>query len=270
MSPGLRCYHRLLSSWRVATVTLATTGAIFPACSLDNRNLELASGGAGSGTTGVSGAAQEVGGDAGGHFAGMAGEAGGAVRSIAEVDGCADLDTDKRPDCVETLLENADFRGDVKHWLADSDATVAWSDENAAGKAPSGSALIASPGVIDENGSGVALRSAQQCVPIDGAKLVLVYANAYVEDGQDEQGRAEVDVAFFDSEDCRGALSTSFSTPQPLDFAVDSWFTLKAGSVSAATTKSAQVKLALLKPFRANSFQARFDNVLLKAETVEP
>ena len=135
---------------------------------------------------------------------------------------------------------------------------------------PSGSALLASSGVVDEIAGGLALRAAQQCVPIAGSNLVIVYGNAFVDSGQDEQGRAEIDVAFFDSKDCSGALATSFSTPQPLDARLDAWFTLKAGAVSGVATQSAQVKLAVLKPLRAASFQARFDNVLVTAQKATP
>jgi len=252
-------------------VTLAAFAATLSACSLDNRHLELAVGGSGSGQSGAGGNVQAGGGSGGvaGHAAGSGGVA-GAAPAIPEVEGCADLDANKVPDCNETIALNSDFKMDALLWSADMYTSVIWNEENAAGDPPSGSALVVSEGVIDENGIGVALRSAQQCIAIDGAKLVLVYANAFVDAGQDEQGRAEVDVAFFDSEDCSGALSTSFSTPQPLDGGVGSWFTLKAGSVSSASTKSAQVKLGLLKPFRAKSFQARFDNVLVKTENAQP
>jgi hypothetical protein len=186
------------------------------------------------------------------------------------LDGCADLDSDNVADCSETIVENPDFEADVSKWMAGNEATVDWHTDNAAGDLPSGSALVASTGVIDASGSGVALRTAQQCVSIDGSRLVIVYANAFVESDQDPQGRAEVDVAFFDSQDCSGPLTTTFSTPQPLDPSVDVWFTLKAGSVSGATTKSAQIKLGVLKPFRAQSFRARFDNVLVTTESVQP
>jgi len=253
-------------------MALAAAAALLSACSLDNRYLELVPGGAGGAEpSGAGGSAPGDGGSTGeaGHAAGRGGEAGAAPALIPQVEGCADLDTNKLPDCNETIALNPDFRMDALLWVPDTYSTVAWDEKNAAGDPPSGSVLVVSDGVIDENGSGVALRVAQQCIPIEGAKLVLVYANAFVDEGQDEQGRAEVDLAFFDSDDCTGALTTSFSTPQPLGASVGSWFTLKAGSVSAATTKSAYVKLALLKPFRAKSFQARFDNVLVKAESAE-
>ena len=39
---------------------------------------------------------------------------------------------------------------------------------------------------------------------------------------------------------------------------------MQAGAVGGANTKSMLVKLAISKPFRASSFQARFDNILLE------
>jgi len=241
------------------------------ACSVDNRQLELAAAGAGS--AGVGGAAQVAGAShVGGSLvtAGMSGDAGAVDVPIPVFDGGADLDTNKIADFRETSVKNPDFERDVAAWLPGIETTVEWNEQNAAGDLPSGSALVASVGIIDPNGAAVALRAVQQCIPISGSKLVIVYANAWVDPGQDEQGRAELDVAFFDSEDCSGSLSTTFSTPQPLAGGVGSWLTLKAGSVSGASTKSAQIKLALLKPFRAESFQARFDNVLVKVENTQP
>jgi hypothetical protein len=189
---------------------------------------------------------------------------------IPVADGCADLDVNQVADCTETNVQNSEFNSDVANWRADTGTTIDWDASNAAGDLSSGSALVASPGVIDASAAGVALRAAQQCIPISGANLVIVYANAWVDPDQDEQGRAEVDVAFYDTEDCSGALTTTFSTPQPLEASIGSWLTLKAGSVSRASTKSAQIKLALLKPFRSPGFQARFDNVLVRVENAQP
>jgi hypothetical protein len=74
-------------------------------------------------------------------------------------------------------------------------------------------------------------------------------------------------VFFFDVRDCTGAFTTSFSTPQPLDSKSDAWLDLKAGSVSGVSTQSALVKLAISKPFRAEAYRARFDNVLVKVQS---
>ena len=258
------------ANWTI--VALAIAGAPIGACSLDHRQLQLAVAGMGPAASGADdqGLAGRAGQAAGSSGQGGASEGGSVESAIPVAGGCADLDVDGVSDCTESNVQNGDFERDVAHWQPDMDTSVEWDASNAAGDPPSGSALIASPGLIDAAATGVALRAAQQCIPMSGTKLVIVYANALVEPGQDQQGRAEVDVAFFDSEDCSGPLTSSFSTPQPLDGSVGSWLTLKAGSVSAATTRSAQIKLALLKPFRALSFQARFDNVLLRIESAEP
>jgi hypothetical protein len=250
---------------------LLIAGAVLTACSLDKRQLELAATGAeaaGAGGEGPVGGAANAGGSSG--AAGLGAEAGVGEPLIPVVDGCADLDTNKIADCSETSVENSDFKNDVAEWLPGMETTVDWDAQNAAGDPPSGSARVASHGVIDASAVGVALRAVQQCIPIAGSKLVIVYANAFVPSDQDPQGRAEIDVAFFDREDCGGTFSTTFSTPQPLDGGFGFWLTLKAGSVSAASTKSAQIKLAVLKPFRADSFQARFDYVLVRVANPQP
>lgn len=165
---------------------------------------------------------------------------------------------------------NPDFKRDVDGWLPEQGATMAWDEQNATTDLPSGSALITASGTVDPNALGSALRAASQCLNVTGQQLVTVYANAFIDRTEDSNGHAEVDVFFFDSADCSGEFGISFSTPQPLDAAVDTWLDLKAGAVSGASTRSVLVKLAISRPFRAPSFGARFDNVLLKAQALPP
>lgn len=267
----------------------AVTGALFGlacavcigGCSLDTRTLALASGEAGSSSVGGANNPPQAGannaggagsdsnlGDAGAgaSSAGSGAQAGqtGAVQPM--IDGCADLNMNQIADCKETLVTNPDMNRNVDDWLADPDTTVDWDTGNAWGDTPSGSALVASPGVIDANAVGAALRAAAQCVPVSGKKLITVYANAFVDSGQDPEGHAEVDVFFFNQASCAGTSSSGFSTPQPLDAPTDTWLTLKAGSLSSESTQSLLVKLAISKPFHADSFHARFDNVLLRTD----
>ena len=203
---------------------------------------------------------------AGASVAGSSAQAGQSGSVQPMVDGCADLNMNQVADCKESLVSNPDMNKNVDNWLADPDTTVDWNSGNAWGDTPSGSALVASPGVIDENAVGAALRAAAQCVPVTGKKLITVYANAFVDSGQDPEGHAEVDVFFFNQPSCAGTSTSGFSTPQPLDAATDTWLTLKAGSVSNDSTQSLLVKLAISKPFHADSFHARFDNVLLRID----
>jgi hypothetical protein len=268
----------------VAGVSLLGS-ALLVGCQLDTRALELAMAAAGAAnspsTQPEAGAPSDgsAGGDAtlsGGAFAGGAsarsgagGLGGEAGQSEPTVGGCADLDQDGVADCTQTIVTNPDFKLDALGWTADPDTALTWDAKNAGGEPPSGSALVSSSGVIDANAVGAALRAASQCVPVAGKRLLAVYANAWVDAGQDPLGHAEVDVFFFDADGCAGSSVTSFSTPQPLDAAVETWLTLKAGALSAETTKSALIKLAVSKPFRADSFQARFDNVLVRLETAQ-
>ncbi len=269
----------------------AVTGALFGlacalsmgACSLDTRALELASSEAGSssseggalsnparaGSSNAGGAGSDSNlGDAGaGSSAGGSGAQGGQTNSAQPlIDGCADLNMNQVADCNETLVSNPDMNKNVDVWAPDPDTTIGWDKGNAWGDTPSGSALVASPGVIDANAVGSALRAAAQCIPVAGKKLITVYANAFVDSGQDPEGHAEVDVFFFNQPACAGTSTSGFSTPQPLDAATDTWLTLKAGSLSSDSTQSLLVKLAISKPFHADSFRARFDNVLLRSD----
>ncbi|MEI9953451.1 MAG: hypothetical protein WDO74_31845 [Pseudomonadota bacterium] len=252
-------------------------GAPSGGCSLDSRNLqrapgEIGSSGSLSGISGSDGNASEPSGSAGraGSPAtgGSGGAAGGGVDEPPFVGGCADLDRNGTGDCNETILKNADFIGDVSDWMAETDTTLEWDERDAwAGDVTSGSALVSSIGVIDPNNDNSVLRSASQCVAVDGMQLVTVYVNTFVEPGQDPTGRAQVVVFFFDGPGCTGAFTNSFTTPQPLNIdGVGKWLELKAGSVAGVGTKSMLVKLGLARAYRAESFSARFDNVLVKTQ----
>jgi hypothetical protein len=165
---------------------------------------------------------------------------------------------------------NADFGIDVSDWTVGADTTLEWDEHDAWGDqdGSSGSALLSSVGVIDANNDSSVLRAASQCVAVGSMQLVTAYANVFVEPGQDDPtGRAQIVVFFFDGEDCRGAFTVSFTTPQPIaGDGVGAWLELKAGSVTTLSTKSILVQLGLSRAYKAESFRARFDNVLVKAQ----
>lgn len=252
--------------------------ALTVGCSLDVRDLQprdsIADGGEDSGDSGrngVSGAGNRAGASSGGSSnnagSSAAGAAGRAGSSSTLIDGCADLDENGVGDCRETLAKNASFGADVSDWQPELDAIAAWDEANANQDLPSGSALVRAEGVVESTIPGSALRAVSQCVAVGAKQLVTVYANAFVPAGQDGAGRAEIDVFFFESGDCSGSSNKSFVTPQPLDGGVDRWLALKAGQVAEDATRSVLVKLAILKPFKAASFEARFDNVLVRTQT---
>jgi hypothetical protein len=260
---------------------LACVSAVVPllACSVDDRQLqEVSTGGsavadtdsarAGASPSTSAGADGGHGGtqsgtEAGGNDRAAAGASGAVDQPpIATVDGCPDLDTDGVSDCQETIVTNPDFARDINNWTAQTGATLSWGHEDALSSGNSGSALLVASGAMAATGS--TLVAAGQCLTVSGKQLVIAYANALIDEGQDRDGQASLHVAFFDSADCVGNSSSDFTTPAPLDATAGAWLTIQAGSVSSQTTKSARVELALSKPLQSQSFQAHFDNILLE------
>ena len=179
------------------------------------------------------------------------------------VDGCADLDTDMVADCKVTLAKNPTFKTDVSSWSALATAGLTWDSRNALADTPSGCALLTATGVTDLDG-GVPFR-ASQCVAVPANEIVIAYANGLIAEPAATEKKAEIqlEVVFFDAEDCTGTATHHFITPTSDS---DSWVTIQAGGVSAASTKSASIALVLIKPYRAPEVSACFDNVMLKAK----
>ena len=250
------------------------------ACSVDQRKLRL---GTAAGTTGV-GASDSAGThngtpSGGGGAAPAHGGASGAASDVNAagetstpsplpplVDGCADLDTDGVADCSVTLVENAAFASDVSGWSPVGTSSLAWAAGNALADTPSGCALLSAEGRSDIDGT--ALFRASQCVPVPAGQLVIAYANARVEASAagGDTAQAELQVSFFDREGCVDKSSGYFTTPPST--AVGEWVTIQAGGVSGSATKSALVELVGVKPYRADSLSACFDNVMLKAKAL--
>jgi hypothetical protein len=251
-------------------------------CSIDDRKLQSSgddsasssgSGGAfqgdsagasGAGKSGVS--SRNEAGSESLEEAGSAGQSATPTAPIVTLGDCTDLDQDGVPDCQQTLLSNPTFGTDVAHWNADAGASLTWDARDALAAAGSGVALLsAASSAFDAGGSSLA--TAGQCVPVPGGQIVIVYANALVDDGQDPNGEAAVYIDLYDSSDCTGMPTTSgIHTPPPLGASTGSWMTLGVGLQSTSATHSARVMLAIEKPFQAQSFHAQFDNVLLRTK----
>lgn len=273
------------SAERLAVVRwLPLVGIWALACSVDHRTLHSASddllGAGASPSTGATTASGGENGSTGGTMSpspdagaggaapdpGSSGGSSTASNLPPLVNGCADLDTDMVGDCTVTLVKNAAFKSDVASWTAVDPAMLAWDPRNALADTPSGCALLTVAGSTDIDGS--ALFRASQCVPIPGRQIVIAYANAIVDamgGAADQTSQAELEVSFFDSDDCSGAPTGQFSTPTS---AAPTWATIQAGGVSPSTTASASVALAGVKPLRADKLSICFDNVMLKTKAL--
>ena len=182
------------------------------------------------------------------------------------VDGCADLDTDGVADCSVTLVKNAAFKSDIGSWTAVDDSRLAWDAKNALGDTPSGCALLTAEGTTDIDGS--ALFRASQCLPASAGQLVIAYANAWVAASEEvaAAAHAELEVSYFDAEDCAGKATGYFVTPP--NAATGTWVTVQAGGVTGPATTSILVELVGVKPYRTGNLRACFDNVMVKTKAL--
>lgn len=239
----------------------ALIGGCALACSVDARELRLGSGAGGSDP------------DPGGGIAGALAEPsanGGSSTGAGQtplIRGCADLDTDGIADCTVTLAKNPTFNSDVASWVAVDSATLAWDSRNALGDTPSGCALLSARGSSDSDGSTIV--RAAQCVVVPAHQLVIAYANAWVgtAPGASNPAQAELEISFFDSDDCSGKASNYFATPPSAE--LEKWVTIQAGNLPGPATKSASVALLGIKPNRNSELSACFDNVMIKTKLLD-
>lgn len=222
------------------------------ACAVDDRTLEqqpLA-------LAGTGGTSSNTGGTTSVPEGGAAGDDG--LDGEGLVGGCADLDTDGIPDCEATLVQNPTFTSDVEGWTPLGESELTWRPENALGDLPSGSAELTTETEIRA--------SASQCVALEGAQLVIAYASAFVEAGDDAEqpSKAELEVTFFRGEGCSGVSDGYFVTP-PSTLA-GAWTTIQAGGTSKDTTLSASIALVGMKTETNAALSIYFDNVMLKVQ----
>jgi hypothetical protein len=227
------------------------------ACSVDERELvpapsEVSTAGASSGSGGAE--AEGGGGEA-------ASNSGGGL-----VDGCADLDTDGVGDCGTTIVENPTFAEDVEGWEAAGGATLRWARKNALADLPSGSAEV----TVQSPELGFPRVMATQCVGLDGEWLIVAYASAFVEptEDSDDPVRGQLEVNFFEGEDCAGVSDGFFETP--VTSRMGEWTTIQAGGVSRSSTRSVSIALVGVQAASAAELTVYFDNVMLKANALEP
>ncbi|MES1175750.1 MAG: hypothetical protein ABUL62_15620 [Myxococcales bacterium] len=263
---------------RAYAIALLVALAANTGCSIDNRTLVLeagfsgaansantpgAGGRAGSHAGGASGASSpSAGSDNAGQAveAGQAGEPGdadGGEPSFA--DGCTDLNRNGISDCTETLLGNPTFTTDVTHWTPEYGLTLAWDPLDLHGAVGSGSALITSSGPVD--GQGNVLAAAFQCIPVHEGRSVSVWANAQIAPGT-VSGGAELNFWFFANPGCPGespAVAASVAT----ETRVGQTVILKGTQTVPNYMVSLRVRLGVVKPFMAQSFSVRYDDVLV-------
>lgn len=199
----------------------------------------------------------EQAGQAGAAEGGQAGEGYGGAATFE--DGCTDLDHDGISDCTETLLLNPNFTADVTEWKAETGATITWDPLDLMGVAASGSALVTSSGTVDA--PGVSLVAASQCVTVEPGKTLEIYAQARTESGPVD-GNAAISLWFFPTMTCGDSPSAVYQT-DPIN--TGQTVVLQGTKEVPDSMFSVRVRLGVIKPFKAESFSVRFDNLLIVA-----
>jgi hypothetical protein len=174
-------------------------------------------------------------------------------------DDCADLDRDGVPDCQQSLAQNSTFQADTTAWLADENVTMTWSALDANGHADSGSLKIENAQAASV--PGLTIGGASQCLAATNSTYYL-FAQAAIASAEQIGGAAAVNLSFFASADCSGAmLDERASNTAGM---TDAWQLLQLQADAPLGARSVSVRLLALKEFDAAPFDVMFDNVLVK------
>jgi hypothetical protein len=192
------------------------------------------------------------------------GSSGGSTCTMPPADTgekCPDLDGNCTPDCRETLAQNPGFRVDATNWGAETNGTVGWDTNDAAGLRTSGSLAVANTRMSET--AAAILTGARQCITgiTAGARYELL-ANVFIAAGQ-SAGSAGVFGEFYASADCTGAPLKS-ELRLHLAGKSDAWLTVGSDSAAAPdAAKSLLVRLLVSKSSKLPPLRVLFDNVLV-------
>jgi hypothetical protein len=278
------CESRLV--W-VACAFLVANG-----CGLDSRELRLGADKSGTngggGTNGEAGFGPEIpcvtgscstgGDDAGGGADSAGGDASGGSGANDAAGGddaiggrddgpppvligkCPDRNSNSVADCEETLAVNGAYHQDVASWLQEPGVSVLWQGLDSLGVVDSGAASVTYEAHHDVEGTGVA--GTMQCIVLSGVQKIDIWADIMIKGGQ-SSGQGLINVLFFPSADCSGAImpgafgTTSLSMP-------GQWATVSGSGPVPVGALSMKVRLAVSKPFRNPKLEVLFDNVLIQ------
>lgn len=232
---------------------MTLSGTVVVACSLDQRELApLAEAGA-AGFYGAGGSANE--------FAGAAGSV--MPEPLPLCDFAAGV-----PAGCETLVENPGFKLDVASWKAEEGSlSMSWKAEDASASGTSGSLSVVN--ALFGEANGISVRGAAQCLLSLPEQNYGIAADVFIPRDQTagitgaSVATAGLSVIFYDGEHCDGFTLGNF-TSELLE-EPGAWVHLVGYGASPRGVKSMSVRLVTLKDFRQRRFEARFDNVLVKA-----
>lgn len=245
------------SLFKLGVCALSLSAVI--SCALDDRTLAQrasiagAAGGAGSGQP--SGAA------------GNGGSAGQAAPLPPLPDDC-DYSSGVPTGC-DTAIANPGFNADTTPWSAEAGpVTLSWYRDDALQEPSSGSLSIVN--ALTGEATGPASMAAAQCLNTSPGQIYGLAADVFIPNGQGDGldggpyvATAGLSMIFKDGPDCMGFTvgnATSELADEP-----GVWSHREGKAVAPQGAVSVAVRLVTFKSFRQYRFEARFDNVLVKA-----
>ena len=245
-------------SARTGVAVAALVARAVTSCSVDERPLQLASNSAGASGTSAGGS---------GMVEASAGEGGDA--SVSAPLPVCDYGSGVAVGC-DTLVDNPGFAKNTDGWTPEEGAiSMSWTDDDAAGNTQSGSLSVVNS--LSGAADGIASQGAAECLPTSAGKKYGLAGDLFIPQGQGSgldggtyTASAALSVIFYMSGKCDSYTlgnATSGLLAEP-----GHWAHREGHAVAPDGANSMSVRLVTLKNFREFTFEARFDNVLLKEE----
>jgi hypothetical protein len=250
--------RRARTAGSIALLALLTCAS----CTLDERTLQTGDAIDGSGANSGQGSIGEPNGS------GAAGE--------AAIPTCSYSGGTTATGC-ETLVDNPGFTKNVAGWTAeDLSISEGWVQEDAARAAGSGSIVVTNTNYSNDDAAkgGTAPGGARQCIPIDGNASYDFAADIYIPAGQGQgfkgdgfpgsyESFADLSAFFYPDAACaQQSEGKSFSSGAVQ--VASEWVHVAGSATSPKDAQSMAVRLATGKPFPQYTFEAQFDNILIR------
>ncbi|HEY2405184.1 MAG TPA: hypothetical protein VGI10_04235 [Polyangiaceae bacterium] len=246
------------------TIAVALLTAV-SACAIDDRLLSAA---AVSGELGGSGSVSSGGSaGSGGVNGGAAGESptDGGGGSDAATMVCGDVDP--VANCVASLAVNPTFDVGDTNWQQDPGSTQAWQNQDADGRADSGSLSVQNS--ANENKIGTVIAGSGQCLQIVAGQSYAISAQVFIAGNQGSTGAGGINVSLFSSSNCSDSM-LAYHNQSTLPTQTDVWssahMVVDTSGAELATARSMSVRVIAQKDFSAKPLTVLFDNVLIEVQ----
>jgi hypothetical protein len=171
---------------------------------------------------------------------------------------CPDLDDNGELDCEESLVTNASFARDLRGWALEKDGAQ-WASDDGVENPRSGSLLVTNSQVGE--GTSYGFTGVAQCLALPAGSYQ-VFAQVRIAE-QASPGNAGLSLIWYEDETCEGK---ALNTESLLTILTDQWATVGRRIDVPRRSRGLKLRLGVMKPYDAEPFTARIDNVLVRPE----